>query len=821
MLCGAAGFRTWAAVEVVPSNLPSRLVVAVLPFENATGDAALDDCRQAFPVLVRSCLGGAECVNLPRGKELQPSLARAGWTATKAVDAALASQVARELKANFAVWGSVQRLPSGWAVEAKVLQVDSEAAAEAFRLTEPNPVKLAECLALRLAAQWGRPVAQDQQQHWRMSVTESDAAASKLAHAVALELRQASAAEQEQAWRDVLAADPGCGMACSAPINLLADAGRNGEIDRLVEQFVRQQPRSCAAHAANSLRLRIANDPAGAEAEVREALRLHPGCSTAVRAAFNLLANSERWTVLAAILKEARASRPAADCIRILLADALVRTGDLKAAQDLLDALPDLPEEEEMVDLALLQAAGGKIELAGRELLRLGPLTERNERIRGTLGSGFTFARETANDRTNAPVVRPRRFTPAELQAELERRLSSEARELVVNPLEITPELTAEARRLAVGITNGAMQAVALFAEVARRGRGTGDGGRRTASQALRDSDDPQTRFACQEHAKLLVALARALGLEAWLVHVERCADGSPASHDCAALFLDGQGMLVDSTWRGFGILHQEFTVLDDVQAISHQAMQPSLKPDPRRLRLGLKLNPEDRWTRLQFVRGMARAGEFDAAVAELRKVQATGAETWDVHEAAAELEIARDRWKPALAELQRAVALSPSNALVHVRLAVVYGQLNDPGQSTEHMAKALQFARGEIHKDFRRESQFGLQVLNAFSQVKSGDPGSREEIRGDTAEMSAQDEGQEAPVCRGTQQPRPPAGPLARCLHVGMCRGHFLPWARPTNRRRGGWHASGNLGERLNRYLGQPPVNGMDVRKLGTRCRG
>ena len=542
----------------MPSNLPSRLVVAVLPFENATGDAALDDWRPALPVLVRTCLGGAECVSLPRWKELQPSLARAGGTATKAVDGAMVRQVARELKANFAVWGSVQRLTSGWAVEAKVLRVDSEAAAEGFRLTEPNPVKLAECLALRLAAQWGRPVAQDQQQHWRMSVTQSDAAASRLARALALELRQASTAEQEQAWRDVLASDPGCGMACSALINLLADAGRNGEVDRLVERFVRQQPRSCVARAANSLRLRIANDPAGAEAELREALRLHPGCSTAVRASFDLLANSERWTDLAAILKAAHASRPAADFIRIFLADALAQTGHLEGAQALLDALPDLPEEEEMVDLALLRAAVavGKIELAGRELPRLGPLTEKNERIRGTLRSGFTFARETADGRTNAPVVRPRRFTPEELQAELERRLSPEARELVVNPLEITPELAAEARRLAVGMTNGAMQAVALFAEVARRGRGTGDGGRRTASQALRDSTDPQTRFACQEHAKLLVALARALGLEAWLVHVERCADGSPAYHDCAALFLDGQGMLVDSTGRGFGGVH-------------------------------------------------------------------------------------------------------------------------------------------------------------------------------------------------------------------------------------------------------------------------
>ena len=43
-------------------------------------------------------------------------------------------------------------------------------------------------------------------------------------------------------------------------------------------------------------------------------------------------------------------------------------------------------------------------------------------------------------------VVRPRTFTPGELSAELGRRLSTEERKLVVNPLEITPEITSEAQ---------------------------------------------------------------------------------------------------------------------------------------------------------------------------------------------------------------------------------------------------------------------------------------------------------------------------------------------------------------------------------------
>ena len=57
-------------------------------------------------------------------------------------------------------------------------------------------------------------------------------------------------------------------------------------------------------------------------------------------------------------------------------------------------------------------------------------------------------------------MARPRSFTPAELSAELERRLTVEERQLVVNPVEITPEVTAEARRLTSCLTNEFLRAL-------------------------------------------------------------------------------------------------------------------------------------------------------------------------------------------------------------------------------------------------------------------------------------------------------------------------------------------------------------------------
>ena len=86
---------------------------------------------------------------------------------------------------------------------------------------------------------------------------------------------------------------------------------------------------------------------------------------------------------------------------------------------------------------------------------------------------------------------------------------------------------------------------------------------------------------------------------------------------------------------------------------------------------------------------------------------------------------MARGRWRPALAGLNQALALSPSNAVVHFRLGVVYSHLDEFEKSTEHMQTALNLNRGEISNDLRRESQFMLEVIKASARITSGKPGS------------------------------------------------------------------------------------------------
>jgi TPR repeat protein len=728
LLCFGAAAQTPSTPPTATNRPPLRIIV--LPFANRTCQTNWDDWQQALPTFIKGFLGEAEATSVVGRKKIRDSLKQAGWENSRELNPELARQVALDSHAQVAIWGDFQRREDCWWVTAWMLTTNASVSPVLIEASGSDWSHLSEMLANSVAGRLGRRLASSDLEHVRNHQPASPTALALLARAINLEAQAAPAAEQEKVLRQLLATDPRATPGHVMLIQILGETTRTNELNQAIVEFVSQCPDVCNAHLHNASLFAQQRDEAKVKQALQAALRAHRGCPSACQALFVFVGGVlQRWEDLREILEPALAERPDRIENVIFLAATRAQCGDPKGARELLARVTELPEEDETVDLALLAASLGAydFDLAGRELARLGPQAATNEIICGTLDSITLGPRGVA---AIGSVARPKIFTVAEIEAELDHRLSAVERKLVVNPVGITPEIEAKARTLTTGLNTDAAKAIAIFAEVARRGRGTGDAGIRTASETLEQTTSPEARFSCQEYAKLFVALARAAGLESWLVHIDRDADGRPGYHDCAVVYVDGNGMLVDPTWRVFGIKHLEFEVLDDLQAISHQAMQPQDHPDPIRLHLGLKLNPADRWTRLQFIRGMARAGDFTAAAAELRRVQSLGVETWDVHDAAGVLEISRDQWRPALAELQQAVALSPSNAVVHQRLALVYSHLGDMRKYTAHMQMALDLDRGEISQAARRESQLGLQLMNAFSQARSKAPGSREALQ-------------------------------------------------------------------------------------------
>ena len=202
-------------------------------------------------------------------------------------------------------------------------------------------------------------------------------------------------------------------------------------------------------------------------------------------------------------------------------------------------------------------------------------------------------ARLTPHEISAAP---PRSYTAQTLDAALRERLTREEYKQVINPLASTPAMDRWAQELARGATNDLGKARKIFDALARH-LDTGEAGTRTAQEVFAVWNDPAQSFCCQEYAKLYVALARAVGVKAFYVHLEKDYSGEVVYHDCAAVFAEDKALLVDPAYQWFGAPHKEYLVLDDLQAVAHHYYQPSGKANlVARCRLAAKLHPDTAW---------------------------------------------------------------------------------------------------------------------------------------------------------------------------------------------------------------------------------
>lgn len=144
----------------------------------------------------------------------------------------------------------------------------------------------------------------------------------------------------------------------------------------------------------------------------------------------------------------------------------------------------------------------------------------------------------------------PEVYTEQTLWEALRERLTEDELSIVVNPLASSEEMKSWAGKLTEGVNGDMEKAKALFDGLTRRIE-SGDGrGHRTAKEAFAAWNDPDASFICTEYANLFIALARAVKLSAFYVHVEKDYRGKAVPHDCVAVFVEGKALLVDATYR-------------------------------------------------------------------------------------------------------------------------------------------------------------------------------------------------------------------------------------------------------------------------------
>jgi tetratricopeptide (TPR) repeat protein len=187
------------------------------------------------------------------------------------------------------------------------------------------------------------------------------------------------------------------------------------------------------------------------------------------------------------------------------------------------------------------------------------------------------------------------------------------------------------------------------------------------------------------------VALARAVGVRAFYVHLEKDYSGEIVYHDCAAVFSEGKALLVDPAYQWFGAPHKEYLVLDDLQTVAHQYYQPTGKGDQvARCRLAAKLHPDTAWGQVRLASALIKANELVQAAQALKVAERLEPGRWDTLTCRGLIAARTDDLKGAAADLRKSLEMNPRHGPSHFVLAWVLGKQGKLEEARDEYRLAL-----------------------------------------------------------------------------------------------------------------------------------
>jgi pentatricopeptide repeat protein len=171
------------------------------------------------------------------------------------------------------------------------------------------------------------------------------------------------------------------------------------------------------------------------------------------------------------------------------------------------------------------------------------------------------------------------------------------------------------------------------------------------------------------------------------------------------AVFADDRALLVDATYRWFGVPHKEYVILDDLQAIAHHLVQQEYPGrEVAQRRLAVKLHPNFAWTQFALIRSLCKAEQWDEARRIFESVQELESDRSEIclwrgifadHDG--DLDAAADY-------LRRASALDPENAVAHLGLAEVLRRQGKLKEAREEFRACLRYAQDTSTADTARK---------------------------------------------------------------------------------------------------------------------
>ena len=621
--------RVWSNSALIESDVaaaepsahqPGRLVVSILWFEDKTGDPQAAHWRYAIEGIFSNKLRQIKSVRLRRCVEYARK--QVGIAKGVAIDVDQARKIGEIIEAQRVVWGSFQHQGDKWQVTAKVLNVASGKASADLTAASTDFFDVCDDLTGRILDELNVTPSDDERKKMEQPLTSSITASEWYCKAYALQEEGKSLSVQEESVRKAIAADPNFARAYLFLASTLMSQGKFESAEEAARQALKIKPDSTDVHSILGAVLILQGRYVEGEKEIREAHRIDPDDAEPLDLLGQLHGTQGKLDEAISAFNQAIVLEPMDASIHASLGFAYANKGDRdqafkelkKAGQLNSGGLDDINAEQMICETYDML---GVIPLALIHYDRFIMLAK----TQGLNPEAVRYFEERATKlKSILPVTfvddpMPKIYTRQMLQEALEKKLTTEELEMVVNPVASNPKIKRLALQLTEGAENDLGKARAIFDGLAQRIT-LGDSRRmRTAQEVFAACNDPNESFDCQESAKLYIALARDAGLKAFFTIVDKDYIGQSINHACTAVFVDGKALLVDIPYRWFGVPHKKVVIMDDMQMITIQLCEAAGTDQHRSFgRLALKLRPDIPISQFVLAMVLANAGELQEA---------------------------------------------------------------------------------------------------------------------------------------------------------------------------------------------------------------
>jgi tetratricopeptide (TPR) repeat protein len=648
---------------------PRRLVVSILWFEDKTGNPQAAHWRYGIEGMLSNGFWQIKSIRLRRGVEFARK--RLGIAKGAALNADQARKMGEIIEAQRVIWGSFRRQGDKWQVTAQVLNVASGKASADLTADSADFFGVCDNLIGRIFKELDVTPSDAERKKMERPLTSSITALEWYSKAYALQGEGEPISEQEECARKAIAADPNFAAAHLSLAAALASQGKFEPAEKAVRQALKIRPDVAYAHTTLGVILLFQKRYVEGEKELREAHRLDPDYAEPLDRLGQLYQVQGKLDEAIDAFNKAIVLKPMDASIHAGLAFACARKGDRD------QALEELKKAEQLNSGGLENVNAEQTICQAYDRLGVIPLAlihyERFIMLAKKQGANPEAIRHFEERATKLksilPVTfvddpMPKIYTGPMLQEALEKKLTREELEMVVNPIAGSPEIRRWALQLTERAENDLGKARAIFDGLARRSSFRNMRGMRTAQEVFAAYDDPNESFSCQEFAKLYIVMARDAGLKAFFTIVEKDRYGRAINHACAAVFVDGKTLLVDLSYCWFGVPHKKFVIMDDMQMITIQLCEAAnTEPNRSLSRLALKLRPDIPISQFVLAMALASAEEWQEARRMTEAARQVEPEHWIAYSMQGRLAQEDGDLAAAASCFRKASAINPDNA--------------------------------------------------------------------------------------------------------------------------------------------------------------